>query len=62
MFSMMACATIGGALVGDLLFLPALLKWMIRSPTDLLGGVRSDLEKEQSDHDASERTSGRPME
>ena len=62
MFSMMACATIGGALVGDLLFLPALLKWMIRSPTDLLGGGRSDPEKEQSDHDASERTSGRPME
>ncbi|MDG2208239.1 MAG: efflux RND transporter permease subunit [Pirellulales bacterium] len=36
MFSMMACATIGGALIGDLLFLPALLKWMIRRPTDLL--------------------------
>ena len=36
MFSMMACATIGGALVGDLVFLPALLKWLIRKPTDLL--------------------------
>jgi predicted RND superfamily exporter protein len=46
MFSMMACATIGGALVGDLLFLPALLKWMIRSPTDLLSGERSDPEKD----------------
>ena len=37
MFSMMACATIGGALVGDLLFLPALLKWMVRQPSDILG-------------------------
>ena len=46
MFSMMACATIGGALVGDLLFLPALLKWMIRSPTDLLSVERSDPEKD----------------
>lgn len=36
MFSMMACATIGGALVGDLLFLPALLKWLIRQPSDIL--------------------------
>lgn len=37
MFSMMACATIGGALIGDLIFLPALLKWLIRKPADLLG-------------------------
>ena len=37
MFSMMACVTIGGALIGDLLFLPALLKWLIRKPSDILG-------------------------
>ena len=36
MFSMMACATIGGALVGDLLFLPALLKWLVRKPSDII--------------------------
>ena len=37
MFSMMACVTIGGALIGDLLFLPALLKWLVRKPSDILG-------------------------
>jgi predicted RND superfamily exporter protein len=43
MFSMMACATIGGALIGDLLFLPALLKWLIRKPSDILREVQSKL-------------------
>ncbi len=43
MFSMMACATIGGALVGDLLFLPALLKWLVRSPSDIIQPRSNDL-------------------
>ena len=42
MFSMMACATIGGALISDLLFLPALLKWLIRKPSDILRELQSE--------------------
>lgn len=35
-FGLMACATIGAALIGDLILLPAMLTWFIRAPAPVV--------------------------
>jgi len=44
-FGLMACATIGAALIGDLIFLPAMLTWFLASPD---GAKQQDDEYEDS--------------